>query len=91
MRKAMVHGPKKLIVSGGTKVYFVGGQKRKRGEGWRSRRVMMWSRGGKVGVGCWNGVAEKTQNTVSGSGDGEGKGLVKERKGKKGEWWLAGW
>ena len=31
-----------------------------------------------MGVGCWNGVAEKTQNTASGSGDGEGKG--KERK-----------
>ena len=31
-----------------------------------------------MGVGCWNGVAEKAQNTASGSGDGEGKG--KERK-----------
>ena len=33
-----------------------------------------------MGVGCWNGVAEKTQNTASGSGDGEGKGKGKERK-----------
>ena len=34
MREPMVHGPKKFIVSGGsTKVYFVGGQKRKGGKG----------------------------------------------------------
>ena len=33
-----------------------------------------------MGVGCWNGVAEKTQNTASGSGDGEGKGKVRKER-----------